>query len=95
MEKIGISYTEVADLFGDDYDKEEENDFDCVNMMLCIKDSYNVSGNAFHEFARLTKEMPRHYRLKKRISELNSLWKIVPTPDTSGVQQSPTAFGTN
>lgn len=61
---------------------------DRVNMMLFIKDSYNVSSNTYHEFARLTKEMPRHYRLKKRISELNSLWKIVPTPDESGVQQS-------
>ena len=87
-ETIDISCDEAADLFGEDYDKEEEDDFDRVNMILFIKDSYNVSGNAYHEFARLTKEMPRHYRLKKRISELNSLWKISPTPDGSGVQQS-------
>ena len=57
-------------------------------MMLLIKDSYNVSSDAYHEFAKLTKEMPRHYRLKKQISELNCLWKIVPTPDGSGIQQS-------
>lgn len=86
-ETIDIGYNEAVDLFGEDY-KEDESDFDQVNMMLFIKDSYNVSGNAYHEFARITKEMPRHYRLKKRISELNSLWKIVPTPDGSGIQQS-------
>ena len=56
-------------------------------MILFIKDSCNVSSNAYHEFARLIKEMPCHYRLKKRISELNS-WKISPIPDGSGVQQS-------
>ena len=33
--------------------------------------------------------MPRQYILKQRISELNSLWDIKPTPnDTHGVQQS-------
>ena len=87
-ERIDISCDEAADLFGKDYDQEEENDFDRVNMILFIKDSYNVSGNAYHGFARLTKEMPRHYQLKKQISDLNSLWKISPTPDGSGVQQS-------
>ena len=56
-------------------------------MMLMIKDSYNVSGNAYHEFARVAKEMPRHHKLKRRISELNSLWDISETPDGSGVQQ--------
>ena len=79
---------EVSDLFSAAYDEEEENDFNRLNMMLFVKDSYNISGNAYHEFAKLTKEMPRHYRLKRRISELNSLWNISPTPDGSGVQQS-------
>ena len=67
-ETICISRDEVSDLFGAAYDEEEEYDFNRLNMMLFVKDSYNISGNAYHEFAKLTKEMPRHYRLKRRIS---------------------------
>ena len=52
---------------------------------LMIKDTYQVSGNAHHEFARVSKQIPRHFHLKHRIAEFNSLW---PTPDGSGVQQS-------
>ena len=32
--------------------------------------------------------MPRHDKLKGRISDLSSLWNISTTPDGSGVQQS-------
>ena len=33
--------------------------------------------------------MPRHYQLKQRKAELNTLWDIYPTPNGScGVQQS-------
>lgn len=57
-------------------------------MMLYVKDEYNISGSAYHELASLCREMPRHYRLKERIAELNSKWNIVPTPEgTIGVQQ--------
>ena len=39
--------------------------------------------------ARICKEMPKHYPLKKQISELNKLWSICPTPNgICGVQQS-------
>ena len=38
--------------------------------------------------AQLFKQMPRHYRLKNRIAELNKLWNIRLTPTgTVGVQQ--------
>jgi len=37
---------------------------------------YQVSGSAYHEFAKICQEMPRHYKLKRRISELKSLWSI-------------------
>ena len=58
-------------------------------MMLYVKDRYNVSGTAYHEMARLCKEMPRHLKLKQKISELNRLWETYPTPNgTTGVQQS-------
>jgi len=57
--------------------------------MLYIKDRFDVSGRAYHEMAKVCKEMPRHYKLKNRIVELNKLWNIRPTPNgTHGVQQS-------
>lgn len=57
--------------------------------MLYVKDRFNVSGQAYHEMASLCKQLPRHYRLKQRISELNDEWEIIPTPiGTTGVQQS-------
>ena len=66
-----------------------EQEADLVSMMLYVKDRYNISGSAYHEMASLCREMPRHYRLKDRIAELNSNWNIVPTPEgTVGVQQS-------
>ena len=68
--------------------EDEDEDFDMINMMLMIKDTYQVSGNAYHEFTRVSKQMPRHFRLEHQIVELNSLWTISPTLDGSGVQQS-------
>ena len=65
-----------------------DQDVDMISMMLYVKDKYNVSGTAYHEMASLAREMPRHYLLKQRISELNSKWNIRPTPEgTLGVQQ--------
>ena len=66
-----------------------EQEADVVSMMLYVKDRYNISGSAYHELASLCRQMPRHYRLKERIAELNSKWSIQPTPEgTVGVQQS-------
>ena len=59
-ETIDVCRDDVANTFGDRF-QEEDNDFDKVKMMLLIKDTYNVSGNAYHEFAKITKEMPCHY----------------------------------
>ena len=86
-ESIDLPNSALADLFR--HEEVDENDVDAVNMMLYIKDWHNISHEAYHELAKLCKEMPRHYRLKQRISELNSLWDVKPTPnDTHGVQQS-------
>lgn len=64
-------------------------EMDTINMMLYIKDKYNISGGAYHEVTQICKEMPRHYKLKERINELNKIWNIQPTPNgTCGVQQS-------
>jgi len=58
-------------------------------MMLYVKDWYNVSGEAYCEFARICKELPPHHKIKDRIHELNKLWSIKPTPyGTTGLQQS-------
>ena len=80
-ETIDVCRDDVAKTFGDRFQEEDENDFDKVNMILLIKDTYNVSGNAYHEFAKIAKEMPRHYRLKRRISQnprVKNLLSIVP-----------------
>lgn len=51
-----------------------------ITMALYIKDRYSISGQAYHEMARIIfKQMPRHYKLKQHITELNSMWNI---PDT-------------
>ena len=64
-------------------------EMDTINMMLYIKDRYNISGGAYHEMTQICKEMPRHYyKLKERINELNKIWDIQPTPNGKcGVQQ--------
>ncbi len=47
-----------------------------------------MSDSAYHEMAKVCREMPRHYKLKRRIKELNERWNIKPTPEgTVGVQQ--------
>ena len=66
----------------------ETNEEDILCMMLHIKDRYNVSGGAYQEMSNLFRELPRHYKLKKKIASLNSQWNITPTPNnTVGVQQ--------
>lgn len=66
-----------------------QEEVDSLDMLLYVKDKYNISGGAYHEMAQLCKGMPRHYKLKDRIAELNKLWNIHPTPEgTCGMQQS-------
>ena len=66
-----------------------ESEIDVLNMMIYVKDRFNISGDAYHEMAQLCRAMPRHYKLKDRISELNKLWNIRPAPaGTCEVQQS-------
>ena len=74
------------ELFGKDVTGD---DIDMVNMLLYIKDRYNVSGGAYHEMTKICKSLPRSYKMKRRIVELNKKWNIWPTPEgTTGVQQS-------
>lgn len=62
------------DILGPDGDSFTEDEVDHLNMLLLVKDQYNVS---------------EHYKIKARIKKLNWLWTIKLTPNgTVGVQQS-------
>ena len=88
VETISLSQADSASLFGQNERMSEEN-LDIINMMLYVKDWYNVSGEAYHKFASICKGLPRHYKIKERIAELNRFWNIKPTPyGTIGLQQS-------
>ena len=66
-----------------------EEEMNTINMMLyIIKDKYNISGGAYHEMTQICKTLPRLYRLKDRIKELNKLWCIKPIPNGTDIQQS-------
>ena len=87
VEAIVLNPERSEEVFGQS--EITDNELDTINMLLFVKDKYDVSGRAYHEFATVCKQLPRHYKLKRRISELNTLWSIRPTPNgTCGVQQS-------
>ena len=62
-EKIDICNQEHIELF-DSEEEVTEDSLDMLNMMLLIKDSYNISGGAYHELASICKSLPRHYKIK-------------------------------
>ena len=45
--------------------------------------NHTCTGNAYHELAQLFKDMPRHYKLKQKVAELNSQCNTFPTPEGS------------
>lgn len=78
-----------AEVFGQDAENLSSDDLQTINMMLFIKDKFNVSSWAYHELAKVCKSMPRYYKIQRRIAELNLQWNITPTPNgTCGVQQT-------
>ena len=80
---------DTDELLGPQGSSATEDEVDLLNMILYVKDKYNLSGAAYHEMAQLFKSMPRHHKLKDRIAQLNTLWNIHPMPDgVVGVQQS-------
>ena len=85
-ETIVLSASDSEDIFGHD---PTQSELGTVNMILFIKDRFDVSGQAYHEMAKVCKQIPRHYKLTNRIAELSKLWDICPAPNgTHGVQQS-------
>ena len=80
--------TDIARALNIGDEQISDQDVDMISMMLFVRDKYNILGSAYHEMASLCHQMPRHYCLKQRISELNTKWNIRPTPEgTVGVQQ--------
>ena len=49
-------------------------------MWIYIKDRFNISNEAWHEFATKTKQMPNNYKIEKKLKELNAKWNLQPTP---------------
>ena len=89
IENIELGHDELDELFGSEKEQITGEDVDVLNMMLLVKDQYNVSTSAYHEMSQVCKSLPRSYKLKQRIKESNSLWGIQPTPNgTVGFQQS-------
>lgn len=64
IEKISLKRDYLEELFGSE-SSITESELDELNMMLYVKDRYNVSDGAYHEMAKVCKEMPRQYKIKK------------------------------
>ena len=61
----------AEDVFGHNLDSVSENNLQVINMMLFIKDKFNVSSHAYHELAKVCKSMPRYYKIQQRIAQLS------------------------
>lgn len=72
-ETLQIGSHESEHLLGQTGDSVTSDKLDMLNMILFVKDRCNVSGEAYHQLARICKELPRHWKLKRRIQELNSV----------------------
>ena len=68
-------------------EKLDDQDIENINLMLYIKERFNISDMAWHELSMKHKEMPHVYSIKKRIQSLNGMWNITETPgEAEGVQ---------
>ena len=62
-------------------------DINNINMLLLIKDKFNISNSAYHEIASACKQLPRGCNLIKQLTQINKQWNIFPTASGNGVQQ--------
>ena len=86
VEVINLTGNERDAIFGTDSASVAEEDLQTINMILFIKDRFQISGEAYHEMTKVCKALPRSYLI---IAKLNRLWNIYPTPSgSSRVQQS-------
>ena len=71
----------------DEMDSENSDQLDEINMLLYVKDKFNISNTAWQELSIISGGLPSAYSLKKRIDSLNKHWQISSTPgDSVGVQ---------
>ena len=69
--------------------EKETTDSDTLHKILYAKERFSISNEAYHELSMLDSALPRSWKLKAEIKEMNKKWKISPTPgSTVGVQQS-------
>ncbi len=53
---------------------------DNMNLLLYVKERFNISDISWHELASMSKGRLTKYSLKKPVVRLNSQWEIFPTP---------------
>ena len=80
---------ETIEMVQSTQEEPSQDDVDAKLLsMLFIKERYGVSHSAYHEMAKLCKQLPRQCQLQKKIKELNEKWEIEKIPnDIPGVQQ--------
>ena len=68
---------------------KEEEDTDDINFLLYAKERFNISNEAYHELSMIYNKMPRSWKVKDRIKEINKNWTLKQTHGgTQGIQQS-------
>ena len=71
----------------DEQEQVTDQDIDNINLLLCIKERFNISDLAWHELSVKLKEMPNLFSLEKRTEARNGKWDIAETPEEhEGVQ---------
>ncbi|MCG8627032.1 MAG: hypothetical protein MJE68_34160, partial [Proteobacteria bacterium] len=69
--------------------EKETTDSDTLHKILYAKERFSISNEAYHELSMLDSALPRSWKLKAEVKEMNKKWKISPTPgSTVDVQQS-------
>ena len=63
VKKIELGHDELDELFGSEKEQITEEDIHVLNMILLIKDQYNISTTAYHEMSEVCKSLPRSYKL--------------------------------
>lgn len=63
-----------------------DDDFDCINLWIYIKDKFSISNKAWHELAvNQAKEIPNNYKIGERLKESNANWTFIETRERQGL----------
>lgn len=64
------------------------NDINLLNTIVLLKDTHMISLRAYHDLCKTCTNLPKSYKIRERIAELNSRFCITSTPGQyPGVQQ--------